>query len=135
MNVNRENTRAVTDKGLHQFIEFCRARLGYLHKATILISDNHEKAKEMKSMAAYYPDPEDNYIWVLRGKRVRADWYRSLAHELVHHSQREKGQVLDGTTGSDCENEANSRAGEFLRDWGKEHPEIYEEPAQTNQPT
>jgi hypothetical protein len=126
MNLDSTNSRPVEDPALHEFIKFCRSQLGYKDKARILISDDHNKAKEMKSMAAYYPDPEDNYIWILRGKRVRADWYRSLAHELVHHAQRERGDQLDGTDGSDCENEANGTAGKILREWGRQHPEIFE---------
>jgi hypothetical protein len=124
MTNNLENTRIVTDPALHEFIQYCRDMLGYKHRAKILISDNHEKAKEMGGMGAYMPDI--NEIWILRGHRTRADWYRSLAHELVHHAQREKGQVLDGTSGSDCENEANGRAGLFLREWLKDHPEIFD---------
>lgn len=124
MNVNDESTTPVEDPDLKEFIAFCRADLAYKKPAKIIVSDDHRKAVEMKSMAAYFPD--QNFIWILRGKRQRADWYRSLAHELVHHAQRERGDKLDGTDGSDCENEANGRAGVFLRAWGREHPEIFQ---------
>jgi hypothetical protein len=124
MTNNLENTRIVTDPELHAFIRHCRETLGYKYRAKILISDDHAKAKEMGGMGAYMPDI--NEIWILRGNRVRADWYRSLAHELVHHAQRESGKVLDGTTGSDCENDANSKAGQLLRSWFKDHPEIFD---------
>jgi len=126
MNVNSESTTPVKDPDLKEFIAFCRKNLGYKKPAKVLVSDDHAKAVEMKSMAAYFPNPEDNFIWVLRGKRQRADWYRSLAHELVHHAQRERGDQLDGADGSDCENEANGKAGVFLREWGRQHPEIFE---------
>ena len=121
-----ENKRPVKDQGLDDFIKYCRSELGYKHKATVILSDDHEKSKEYKSMGAYFP--EENYIWILRGGRVRADWYRSLAHELVHHAQRERGDQLDGNDGSDCENEANGKAGVFLREWGRQHPEIFDRP-------
>jgi antirestriction protein ArdC len=72
-----------------------------------------------------YYSPAENLIWVLRGQRVPADWYRTLAHELVHWRQREQEQELDGGDGSLTENEANSKAGALLRAWGREHPECY----------
>lgn len=125
MNPETNNLRPVNDPQLHEFILFCKSKLGYKHKAVIKVSDDHEQAKEYKSMGAFFP--EEQVIWILRGKRVRADWYRSLAHELVHHMQRDKGQELDGSTGSDCENEANGTAGLILREWGAEHPEIFEQ--------
>jgi hypothetical protein len=38
----------------------------------------------------------------------------------------ERGQELDGTTGSDCENEANSLAGKIIRMYGEKNPDFYE---------
>lgn len=124
MNVNDESTTPVEDPDLKRFIAFCRQELGYKQPAKVIVSDDHAKAVHIKAMAAYFPDK--NFVWVLRGKRLRADWYRSLAHELVHHAQRERGDSLDGSDGSDCENEANGKAGVFLRAWGREHPEIFQ---------
>jgi len=122
--VNEQTGRSVQDPALIEFVLFCKSKLGYKHRAIIKISDDHEQAKQYKSMGAFFPD--GNEIWILRGKRVRADWYRSLAHELVHHMQRDRGDQLDGETGSDCENEANGQAGAILREWGADHPEIFE---------
>lgn len=126
MTVNSNSTKPVQDQSLTEFVAFCRKKLGYRKAAKILVSDDHSKALEIKAMAAYFPSPEDNFIWVLRGKRQKADWFRSLAHELVHHAQRERGDQLNGEDGSDCENEANGKAGLFLREYGREHPEIFE---------
>ena len=57
------------------------------------------------------------------------DVMRSVAHELVHHHQNEKGQLKglasEGADGSDIENEANAKAGEIIRVFGKQNPEIY----------
>jgi Zn-dependent peptidase ImmA (M78 family) len=54
---------------------------------------------------------------------------RSVAHELVHHHQNErgdlKGHAEEGADGSIIENEANSKAGEIIRIFGKQNPEIY----------
>ncbi len=105
------------------FIKYCIAELGIQTSPNIKIGDDHAKAQEHRAMGYY--DPTANYIWVLRGYRVPADWYRTLAHELVHWRQRELGQVMDGDDGSDLENEANARAAVFLREWGRRDESIY----------
>jgi hypothetical protein len=52
-------------------------------------------------------------------KRHPLDIYRSLAHELVHYAQKCNGQELNGEDGSECENEANAKAGILLRKYTK----------------
>ena len=51
---------------------------------------------------------------------------RTLAHELVHHKQRCKHDNLDGSDGSDHENQANAAAGVILRNFGRKNPRLYE---------
>jgi hypothetical protein len=109
---------------LTEFLAFCKGELGYEMEPKIEFSDDLQHAQAVGSMG--YFDPITGLIWIFRGRRVRADWYRTLAHELVHHSQREEGRALDGTTGSETENEANSKAGAILRVWGKSRPAIFE---------
>jgi len=108
----------------NDFMEFCQEFLGYLEEPHVVLSDDLDHAKKVGAMGHF--SPETGVIWILRGRRVRADWYRTLAHELVHHAQRESGESLNGQTGSDTENEANSKAGEILRHWGKRNPGIFE---------
>ena len=50
----------------------------------------------------------------------------TIAHELVHHMQFETGETLDGDTGSPCENQANSLAGQIIRLYGKKCPSFYD---------
>lgn len=114
----------VQDPELREFLAYARETIKYSKPAKIRVFDDHGLSKQMKAMGAFFPSTEE--IWILRGKRVRADWYRTLAHELVHHRQREAGLTLDGTDGSDHENEANSLAAVILREWGRRHPEIYD---------
>jgi len=115
------------------FIEWAIFKLEIETQPRIKITDDHARAQEIRAMGCYFPDL--NKIWVLRGSRVPADWYRTLAHELVHWRQRELGQEMDGSDGSELENEANSKAAVLLREWGRDHEEIYilgpiEEPAE-----
>jgi cytidyltransferase-like protein len=90
------------------------------------LSYDTNKAKEMRSFG--YFSPNDNKIWVYCGNRNMADILRTLAHELVHRKQDEDGRISyeSGKTGSDIENEANAKAGVLLRDFGKQHEEIYQ---------
>jgi Zn-dependent peptidase ImmA (M78 family) len=75
-----------------------------------------------------YFSPNDNKIWVYCANRNMADILRTLAHELVHRKQDEDGRINyeSGKTGSEIENEANAMAGVLLRDFGKQHEEIYQ---------
>ena len=53
------------------------------------------------------------------------DILRTLAHELVHFAQNERGELdqHSGDTGSDAENEANATAGVIMRNFNKKFPE------------
>lgn len=117
-NMKRELTALDRD-----FISFCIDKLELKTSPKIRIGDDHRKSQEVRAMGYY--SPSEDLIWVLRGKRVPADWYRTLAHELVHWRQRELGQQMDGSDGSDLENEANSKAAVLLREYGRPNPEIY----------
>ena len=80
----------------------------------------------MSSFGKYVPSNDD--IRVVAANRNLADVLRTLAHELVHHKQKING-VLDinsNETGSNEENEANSVAAVIMRNYGKEHPIIFE---------
>lgn len=110
---------------LKEFIRFTLRELGIEGGGgKIVISRDTEKAREMKSMGLY--SPQDDKIWIYAGNRNLADICRTVSHELVHLSQKQKGQPLDGTTGSDTENEANSKAGQIMRKFAQINPMIFE---------
>jgi hypothetical protein len=46
---------------------------------------------------------------------------------MVHQLQHERGDELDGTTGSPCEDEANALAGRLIRMYAQDNPMFYEE--------
>ena len=110
-----------------EFIKFAIKNLGIQNPPRNLsLSYDTAKAKEMRSFG--YFDPNNNKIWVYVGNRNMGDILRTLAHELVHRKQDEDGRISyeSGKTGSDIENEANAKAGILLRDFGKQHEEIYQ---------
>lgn len=66
-------------------------------------------------------------IHVVSKNRHPVDVARTLAHELVHWHQRVTGQELDGTTGSNTENDANAIAGVIMRKFGEMYPQYFSE--------
>ena len=57
------------------------------------------------------------------------DVLRTLAHELVHLHQHEKGINGSGHVGSKTENESNMIAGAMLRKFGEEYSDLFELPS------
>lgn len=106
------------------FMKHCQRVLGLAELPTVEFSDDHAEAARLGAMA--YFDPANGHVWCLRGRRLAADWQRSLAHELVHWAQLLRGERLDGSTGSPHENEANALAGQIMREWGSRNPRIFD---------
>jgi Zn-dependent peptidase ImmA (M78 family) len=92
----------------------------------IKVSYDSEVAQQMKSFGKY--TPETNELLVVIANRNLADVLRTLAHELVHHKQRldNKLDTDSNKDGSEVENEANSLAAVFMREYGKNNPIIFE---------
>ena len=117
---NDMNNKALMDK----FILFVNDYLSLDEPCSIKLT----KDREDITTTAYY-DIVNRVICVYIKDRAIMDVMRSVAHELVHHHQNEKGQLKglesEGADGSDIENEANAKAGEIIRVFGKQNPEIY----------
>ena len=73
----------------------------------------------------------ENTIYLALDQRHPLDVLRTLAHELVHFRQNTEHQLDDtsGHTGSPEENEAHEVAGIIMRNFNKEHPEYFSDPA------
>jgi Zn-dependent peptidase ImmA (M78 family) len=74
-------------------------------------------------------DADNDTITLVTGSRHPIDVLRTLAHELTHYKQHHENRLsMDGgTTGSEEENEANSKAGIIMRDFAKQNPEFLEQ--------
>lgn len=109
---------------MEKFIIFCRDYL----EVTVPFNIHLTNDREDVTTTAYY-DIQNNYVCVYIKDRAIMDVMRSVAHELVHHCQNQNGQltgsVEEGSDGSPIENEANAKAGEIMRVFGKQNPEIY----------
>ena len=112
-------------KDIADFVNFAKDYLGITDDIKIELA--YERTPDLKTYAYYRIG---DLIKVYVKDRNSGDIFRSLCHELVHHLQHLEGRLTDpekdGADGSDLENEANSKAGEILRKWGKLHSEIYQ---------
>ena len=112
---------------LNSFVDFCCNKLSILEKPSLKFKEPTDQG-EQPSFAAYAPGSRE--VYVMSKNRHPMDIFRSVAHELVHHKQNEEGRIgkdvaKEGATGSDIENEANSRAGELMRWYGKANPSAF----------
>jgi Zn-dependent peptidase ImmA (M78 family) len=106
------------------FTNFAKEFLGINDDIKVKLA--FERTPDLKTTAYYNTS---GFLVVYVKDRAIVDVIRSLAHELVHHKQNLEGRlkdaVKDGEDGSPIENEANAKAGEIVRRYGKLNPEIY----------
>jgi hypothetical protein len=122
----REEIESMPKKAIVQkFIEFVIDNLGIDNPAKVKLTTNKDG---IRTSAVYKNDSELAIVYTKN--RALVDICRSIAHELVHHKQNERGDLKDNPTagddGSPEENEANAKAGELIRIFGRQNPEVYE---------
>ena len=125
--IREEMSRKDFSNHLNSFLDFCCDKLSIKDKPTLKFKEPSDQG-EQPSFAAYAPGARE--VYVMSKNRHPMDIFRSVAHELVHHKQNEDGRIgkdiaKEGATGSDIENEANSRAGELMRWYGKANPAAF----------
>ena len=87
---------------------------------------------KVKQLRTFGSTASDGNIWVHIDNRNTADIMRTLVHELLHHRQFEQGTAHGDMTDEEeqyIEDEANALAGRLMREYGKQHSEIYENKA------
>jgi len=113
---------------LHAFIKFAAKHLELTQLPEINFATGSERSTENRSFGGY----GHHKINVSISNRHIMDVCRTLAHELVHYKQ-DLNHELDGpdpgATGSPQENEANAQAAVIMRNWGKQHPELFAQEA------
>jgi hypothetical protein len=110
---------------LNEFSKFIVKELGIKHPPTIAILNGRGG---LKTTASYDYTKENKVIKVRGENRMIVDILRSIAHEMVHHSQWEKGllKVKPPDIGGPIEDEANARAGQLIKLFAKIDDSIYE---------
>ena len=112
---------------LDSFVKFVKEQLEIKTVPTIKIQNNRDG---LKTTANYDYTKENKIIKVCSKGRALVDVMRSIAHEMVHHKQFEDGR-LDGPQppdiGGEIEDEANAKAGQYIKMYAKKDETIYEE--------
>ena len=111
-------------KLVKEFIKFTVKELGMKSLPKSIKFEGDDYSAQHLTFGTYNPSTDE--IVVVKGQRHPIDVLRTLAHELVHHKQRQDGQELNGEDGSSTENEANAKAGELMRKYGQLHPELFD---------
>lgn len=140
MNINEGEATFTSDEKQHleKFVDFVKRELNIENDVNIRYQTDKDG---IKTTAVYkYQDGgdeefEQSEVRVYTKERALQDIMRSVAHELVHHQQNERGD-LEGKisdVGGPIEDEANAVAGMLLKKYGTYHTEIYggEEPVDT----
>jgi predicted SprT family Zn-dependent metalloprotease len=110
---------------LEKFVKFIKKELKIKHVPTIALLNAR---KTLKTTANYDYEKENKIIKVFAKDRMMVDIMRSIAHELTHHKQWEDGKlkVKPPDIGGPIEDEANAKAGQFIKLFAKIDPTIYE---------
>ena len=112
---------------LNEFVKFVKKELGIKNMPEIQVKATRDG---LKTTANYDYRQENKVVKVYGKNRALVDVMRSIAHELVHHKQYEDGR-LDGPKppdiGGEIEDEANAKAGQFIKMFSRMDETIYDE--------
>lgn len=111
---------------LDEFVRFVKNQLELKTVPTISIQNHREG---LKTTANYDYTKDNKVIKICAKNRALVDVMRSIAHEMVHHKQFEQGrlEVRPPDIGGEIEDEANAKAGQYIKMFAKEDPTIYDE--------
>ena len=109
-----------------EFVKFVRKQL-QLEKCPTIVLQNGRG--ELKTTASYDYSKENKIVRVNSKNRAIVDIMRSIAHEMVHHKQFEQGRlkVKPPDIGGEIEDEANAKAGQYIKMFSKMDETIYDE--------
>jgi Zn-dependent peptidase ImmA (M78 family) len=108
---------------LKRFIVFLKRELTLTIDIPYILIDDADFSKKN---GAFGMMNSDGVIYISIINRHPMDILRTLAHEYVHYKQSIKGVVMKSNPGSPAENQANAKAGEIMRKYGKLHPELFD---------
>ena len=91
---NKTGSPIKFEKEIHSLCDFAKDRLGFKEHPTIFLNHDKRNASNTLGKTGYY-DPDTMEIHVFATGRHPKDILRSIAHELVHHNQNERGELND----------------------------------------
>jgi putative chitinase len=112
-------------KIIEEFFGHVAKELGIKNLPTLRLRRDPEWTRRTGSFGQY--NPESNELDLATSGRHVLDILRTMAHELTHCKQGERGDFPDwaGETGSPWEDEANAMAGRIMRGMAERHPEYF----------
>lgn len=107
---------------IFKFIKFINDELNLNSPFKVKLVNNRDE--DLKTYAYY--DPNSGFVKVYCKNRGLADILRSIAHELIHHLQNQRGELNEPVpdVGGKIEDEANSVAGQLVKKFGYQNPEL-----------
>jgi hypothetical protein len=123
----REDATVTDEQVLKDFVDFCVKELKIKRMPVVKLRRDPQWSVRNKTFGRYIDDQK--MLEVAWGNRHIMDVLRTVAHELTHKHQHERETMpaSAGETGSEYENEANARAGILMRDYGRLHPELFDQ--------
>jgi hypothetical protein len=118
----RPISRMHFDTILKRFQVFLKRELLLTYDIPYVLVDDSDFSKNTMTFGMM----KDNFIYVSIVNRHPLDILRTFAHEYVHYKQIMDGKKMSSNPGSPAENEANAKAGEILRKYGKLHPDLFD---------
>jgi Zn-dependent peptidase ImmA (M78 family) len=118
-------TKDKKDK-ITEFVKFVKEQLEIEKCPEVILQNGRGKLKT----TANYNYADDKKVIRVNGKnRALVDIMRSIAHEMVHHKQFEEGRlkVKPADIGGDIEDEANAKAGQYIKIFAQKDNTIYDE--------
>ena len=76
---------------IKQFMPFAQKQMGFDRVPRLFLKNDDNEANNPMGKTGFY-DPNDEAITIYIGKRHPKDIMRSLAHELMHHTQKCNGE-------------------------------------------
>jgi Zn-dependent peptidase ImmA (M78 family) len=111
------------DAIVKRFVIFLKRELSLTIDIPYILIDDADFSKKNRAFGMMN---NDGIIYISIINRHPIDILRTLAHEYVHYKQSIKRVVMNPNPGSPSENEANAKAGEIMRKYGKLHPELFD---------
>ncbi len=114
---NNSNMQIETE--IQSLVNFAHDRFGFRRPPSIFLNQDEQNSQKVLATTGYY-DPDSMEIHVFVTDRHPKDVLRSIAHELVHHSQNEKGMF--------------DNAGYFGKGYAQKNPHLRKMELEANDP-
>ena len=121
----RPLSRIQLEQILKRFQVYLKRELQLNYDIPVVLIDDADFAKQI---SAFGMISKDNAIHLSIINRHPVDIMRTLAHEFIHYKQFiETGKhSMSSHAGSLTENQANAKAGEIMRKYGKMHSDLFD---------